>query len=335
LKKLNDSTIKMKPLMLHGHERSITQIKYNLEGDLLFSTAKDNQPNVWFSINGERLGTYRGHGGAVWCLDVNYDTSKVLTGSADNTCRIWDAETGVQMHQLDTSSAVRTCGFSYGGQLLFLSTDKAMMKNCEVQVFDLRDEIKLDKQTPIVKFPLSTPKITAAMWGDMDMTIIAGHEDGEICHYDMKTNKKTYSNKDHSKAISDLQLSQDGTMLISSSKDFTAKLFDAKMLEPLKTFKTERPVNSAAISPIREHVVLGGGQDAMDVTTTSTRIGKFDARFFHMVFEEEFGRVKGHFGPINSVAFHPDGKSFSTGGEDGYVRIQAFDPSYFDFELDY
>lgn len=46
----------------------------------------------------------------------------------------------------------------------------------------------------------------------------------------------------------------------------------------------------------------------MEVTTTSTRVGKFDARFFHMVIEEEFGRVKGHFGPINSLAFHPDGK---------------------------
>lgn len=57
--------------MLHGHERSITQIKYNLEGDLLFSSAKDAQPNVWYSINGERLGTYKGHNGAVWCLDVS------------------------------------------------------------------------------------------------------------------------------------------------------------------------------------------------------------------------------------------------------------------------
>ena len=55
--------------MLHGHERSITQIKYNRVGDLLFSSAKDNRPTVWFTINGERLGTYNGHGGAVWCLD--------------------------------------------------------------------------------------------------------------------------------------------------------------------------------------------------------------------------------------------------------------------------
>ncbi len=60
-----------KPLMLHGHERSITQIKYNREGDLLFSSAKDPQPNVWYSLNGERLGSFKGHSGAVWCIDVN------------------------------------------------------------------------------------------------------------------------------------------------------------------------------------------------------------------------------------------------------------------------
>lgn len=48
----------------------------------------------------------------------------------------------------------------------------------------------------------------------------------------------------------------------------------------------------------------------MEVTTTSARVGKFDARFYSLVFEEEFGRVKGHFGPINSLAFHPDGKRY-------------------------
>merc|ERR1712061_841532 len=100
-----------------------------------------------------------------------------------------------------------------------------------------------------------------------------------------------------------------------------------------KTYKADRPVNSAAISPIKPHVVLGAGQEAMDVTTTSTRIGKFDAKFYHLVFEEEFGRIKGHFGPINSVMFHPDGKGYASGGEDGYVRVHQFDDAYHEFQF--
>ena len=84
-----------KPLMLHGHERAITKIKYNREGDLLFSASKDKQPNVWYSLNGERLGTFNGHNGSVWCIDVNWDTTRLLSGSGDNTLRVWDCETGL------------------------------------------------------------------------------------------------------------------------------------------------------------------------------------------------------------------------------------------------
>jgi translation initiation factor 3 subunit I len=108
------------------------------------------------------------------------------------------------------------------------------------------------------------------------------------------------------------------------------------------------------MSPVRPHVILGGGQDAMSVTTTTAKGNKFEARFFHQVFETEIGRVKGHFGPINTLAFHPNGRrydlillryplmfmilfslhffSFSSGGEDGFIRIHHLDPDYFDFK---
>lgn len=46
----------------------------------------------------------------------------------------------------------------------------------------------------------------------------------------------------------------------------------------------------------------------MSVTTTSLRQGKFETRFWHKVLEEEVGRVKGHFGPINTcVLLHSFG----------------------------
>eukprot|EP00918_Siedleckia_nematoides_P027837 GHVU01059882.1.p1 GENE.GHVU01059882.1~~GHVU01059882.1.p1 ORF type:complete len:326 (+),score=43.59 GHVU01059882.1:99-1076(+) len=325
----------MKPIMLHGHERSITQIKYSREGDLLFSAAKDPQPNVWFSLNGERLGSFKGHTGAVWCIDVNWETDKVLTGAADNTVKLWDLSTGTELAEVPTKSAVRTCGFSYSGNLVSFTTDKAMGQPCNLEVYDIRDEYQIRNNEPMLCIPMPRSKVTSAVWGPLDEIIITGHENGEICQWEVKTGELIRCVQNHTKQINDLQLNKDMTMLITASKDCTSRLFDTYTLDHKKTYKTERPVNSASISPKKPHVVLGGGQEAMDVTTTSTKIGKFDARFYHLVFEEEFARVKGHFGPINSVSFHPDGKGYSSGGEDGYVRMHNFDQHYFDYEFEY
>ena len=52
-------------------------------------------------------------------------------------------------------------------------------------------------------------------------------------------------------------------------------------------------------------VLLGGGQEAMKVITTTTIAGKIEALFIHLVFEEEIRHVKGHFSPIK---FYPDDK---------------------------
>jgi len=324
----------MKPLMMHGHERSITQIKYNREGDLLFSSAKDQHPNVWYSLNGERLGTFDGHNGAVWCIDPKWDTTHLVSGAADNSVRLWDIQYGKEINVINTKSAVRTCNFSYSGNMACYSTDKQMGYPCEIIVVDSRN---FNAEEPIFKvaIPSGGPKVTSMIWSGLDELLLTGHENGDLVQWDMKTQKKLKLTSDHGKQIMDMQPNKDGTMFITASKDNTSMLFDADNMEMLKKYTTERPVNSASISPLFDHVVLGGGQEAMDVTTTSTRIGKFDARFFHLIFEEEFGRVKGHFGPINSVAFHPDGRGYASGGEDGYVRVHQFDEAYFDFKFDF
>ncbi|RWS16255.1 eukaryotic translation initiation factor 3 subunit I-like protein [Dinothrombium tinctorium] len=326
----------MRPIVLHGHERPITKIRYNKDGDLLFSASKDNIPNVWYSINGERLGTFDGHSGAIWSIDCNWDSTKVVTGGADNSLRLWDLQTGKEIANIVTNSPVRTVTFSYSGKLVFYTTDSVMKFPSELIVFDTTIGEHLTGNDHVARFPSGAQKPTAALWGELDRSLITGHVNGQITKWDLrKPHDKLNVVEEHKKQINDMQYNVDQTMFITASMDNTAKLFDANSLELLKVYKTERPVNSAAISPIRDHVVLGGGQEAMQVTTTSAREGKFEARFFHLVFEEEFARVKGHFGPINSVAFHPDGKSYSSGGEDGLVRIQTFDPPYYEFKFEY
>ena len=100
--------------------------------------------------------------------------------------------------------------------------------------------------------------------------------------------------------LNDLQWSPDRTYFITASKDKTAKLVSANDLQVLKTYPADTSLNSACITPRKEFVILGGGQAAMDVTTTAARQGKFEARFYHKIFEDEIGRVRGHFGPLVS-----------------------------------
>lgn len=125
-----------------------------------------------------------------------------------------------------------------------------------------------------------------------------------------------------------LSFNRDKTLFVTSSKDCFAKLVDPNNLEVIKEYRTPAPVNGACISPTLPHVLVGGGQDAQAVTTTGASSGKFETRFFHMIYAEEFGRVKGHFGPINALAVHPYGKSFASGSEDGFVRLHKFDATY-------
>ncbi|KAI7991709.1 Eukaryotic translation initiation factor 3 subunit I [Camellia lanceoleosa] len=105
----------------------------------------------------------------------------------------------------------------------------------------------------------------------------------------------------HKKTIMSLTKSADSSHLLTSSLDKSTKLWDIRSLTLIKTYVTERPVNAVAMSPLLDH-------DASAVTTTDHCAGKFEAKFFDKVLQEEIGGVKGHFGPINALAFNPDGK---------------------------
>jgi translation initiation factor 3 subunit I len=168
-------------------------------------------------------------------------------------------------------------------------------------------------ETGEVLFTMIMPKgskATIARFGYLNKYILVGHDDGTISQWEVDSGEMVKKVKQHTAQIQDLQFSKEMDMFITASKDFSAKLFDADSLEVLKVYATERNVNGAAISPLRAHIILGGGQEAMSVTTTRANAGKFEVRLFHQVFEEEIGRIKGHFGPINTVAFHPSGKGY-------------------------
>ncbi|KAJ3367088.1 hypothetical protein AMAG_01945 [Allomyces macrogynus ATCC 38327] len=324
----------MRPIVCQGHTRPLTRVRYNRDGDLMFSAGKDAKFNVWSSATGELIGSYDGHTGVVWDIDVDANTTRTMSGSADSSARLWDARSGKCLYTWTTASPVRSVAFTPEADLALIVTDKKMGQPCTAIIVEIKDNVADIPEAPLNIFlpePELTPA-TIARWGP-EHTIYMGHENGTVSCWDAMSGERIASKKIHSGVVTDLQFSEDGTYFITSSKDMSAKILDLK-LHVIKNFQTERPVNSACICPVKEHVILGGGQDASQVTTTTAKVGKFESRFYHKILQQEFGRVRGHFGPINTVAVHPDGTSFTSGGEEGLIRLHHFDPDYFRFKLD-
>ncbi|KAL9244243.1 hypothetical protein vseg_018040 [Gypsophila vaccaria] len=327
----------MRPILMKGHERPLTFLKYNRDGDLLFSCAKDHNPTVWFADNGERLGNYKGHNGAVWTCSISWDSSRLLTASADQTVKLWDVQKGEQLYTFNFDSPARSVDFSVGDRRAVITTDPFMNKTSAIHVKEIAENIEDQTDESLVVMRGPTGRINRAVWGPLNKFIISGGEDAILRLWDPVTGQEIMSTRDnenaHKGSISSLCLSPDGSHFLTGSLDKTAKLWDTRTLTHIKTYVTERPVNAVTMSPLLDHVVLGGGQDAVNVTMTDHRAGKFEAKFYDKILQEEIGGVKGHFGPLNALAFNPDGKSFASGGEDGYVRLHHFDPDYFHIKI--
>ncbi|KAJ6890813.1 hypothetical protein NC651_024350 [Populus alba x Populus x berolinensis] len=303
----------MRPILMKGHERPLTFLKYNREGDLLFSCAKDHNPTVWFADNGER------------------DSMLLITASADQSVKLWNVQTGAQLYTFGFNSPARSVDFSVGDKLAVITTDPFMGVTSAINVKSIADDPSQQSGESVLTITGPTGRINRAVWGSLNKTIISAGEDSVVRIWDSETGKllkESDPEVGHKKPITSLTKSADGSHFLTGSLDKSAKLWDTRTLTLIKTYATERPVNAVTMSPLLDHVVLGGGQDASSVTTTDHRAGKFEAKFYDKVLQEEIGGVKGHFGPINALAFNPDGKRYPP--EQNNKRIsQGTDENHF------
>ncbi|KAH0515075.1 Eukaryotic translation initiation factor 3 subunit I [Microtus ochrogaster] len=93
----------MKLILLQGHEWSLTQMKYNCKGDLLFTMAKDSIVNVsvnghesgelyqYSAKSGEMLVNAKEHSWQINDIQLSRDMTMFVTASKDNTAKRFDS----------------------------------------------------------------------------------------------------------------------------------------------------------------------------------------------------------------------------------------------------
>lgn len=109
--------------------------------------------------------------------------------------------------------------------------------------------------------------------------------------YDFNQSKFIIEEDLHKLEIFSFTVTYDHTMLITCSKDGYAKLLNPRTLEVVREFAFVKPCRSAVISPLFDspenqkfHVLLAGGQDARDVTTTKATEGGFEIKLMNIIY---------------------------------------------------
>jgi len=289
-------------------------------------------------------------------LDVNFTTTLLATAGGDGATKIWDVKEGKNIATLALRSGsdpppAKGCAWSHGdGKLLTVTTSgfgnypqiniyNTTSKDGTVSVDgieELNNQANLTHGDDMGLEPVMTIQsedkdvaITMARWGPTNDTIYYSSEDGYMVVVDANTGKSIVEAPIHGKSINRFNFDEEYNFLVTASVDGTSKLLDVRTLEVVKTYRNDRPVNDAVISPTMDHVLVGGGQDAQSVTNSSHGGNKFEAQAFHKIFENQLGSIPCHFGPINGIAINPSGSGFSTGGEDGLIKMHTFDKEHF------
>ncbi len=231
-------------------------------------------------------------------------------------------------------TTARYCEFSFGDKQLVTLGERGADRS-EVKLYHM-DKV-LAKTFTVPPF-LVMDGITQASWGNLNKSVYVSTQKGYMNIIMADNGSVENKRKVHKEPIISFCFSKDRIFLFTCSRDETYCMLDSDTLEILNTYNFHGNISRAiAISPLyrpdakptqRYHILVGGGQDEKEVTTTRKK-GGFEIKLVNYITSEELAEIKGHFGPVHSLAFAPDGKTFASGSEDGFVRLHFFQTEYY------
>ena len=281
-----------------------------------------------------------GHGGTVYAAAVTPDGERLVTGSYDQTARVWDLRTGeeiqvLQGHQGEVFAVAVTPD---GMRVITGSRDhSARVWDLETgQVIHILEGHGAEVFATVVlpgggRLVTGSGDHTVRVW-DLDtglevqtleagesiveavavvpdgQRLVTGSRDGVARVWDLESGELIHILEGHSGRVEATAVSPAGTHLVTGSGDHTARVWDlgtGQLVHVLHGHESD--VLAAAVTPDGERVVTGSADQTARMWDLET------GALLHVLV--------GHEAPIYSAAVSPDGKSLVTGAMDNTALL--------------
>jgi WD40 repeat protein len=286
------------------------------------------------------LAVLQGHTGDVQAVAFSPDGTRVVTGSADKTARLWDTKEGKLIAALlGHTGDVQAVAFSPDGTRVVTGS-----RDNTARLWDAKDG------KPIVSLQGHTESVVAVTFSPDGLRVLTGSWDKTARLWDAKDGKLMATLLGHTQRVTAAAFSPDGTRVITGSEDADARLWDVKESRSIATLQGHQgSVEAVAFSPDGTRIVTGSWYliarlwDAKDCKPIATLEGH-SLSVWTVVFSPDGTKVatgsedrtarlwdardgkllailEGHMGSVSSVAFSPDGKQVVTGSNDNTARL--------------
>ncbi len=230
------------------------------------------------------------------------DGRSVLTGSHDNTARLWSLETGQNLRVFQGHyDSVTSVAFSPDGRsVLTGSVDKT------ARLWGLETGQRLRT--------LHLRRVSSVAFSPDGRSGLTGSYNGIARLWKLETGQSLRTFERHGGTVSSVAFSPDGRSVLTGSNDKTARLWSLETGQSLHTFEGhDNWVRCVAFSPDGRSVLTGSYDDT--------------ARLWSLETGQSLRTFEGHGGSVSSVAFSPDNRNVLTGSYDDTARLWSLETS--------
>jgi WD40 repeat protein len=271
----------------------IESIDFSPDGRFLAFTCVDGSIKLW-NVPSRTLACQFGGSAVPTCVRFSPSGRLLAAAFYDHSVRIWDMARGILEKEFVEAANVRVLRFSPDETLLAAACDDYVC-----MLYRVADWVSCDVLMG------HTDWIRAICFSPDGRRIATGSDDKTVMLWNVGQDSRGESFLLHYDCVMSAVFTRDGGRVVSGDLDGSIYLWDVCMLEPVWLSRDDSAVHCLALDPSDEFLASGGAGG--------------DAHLRHMR-TGELVRVLENPGPIDDIAFSPDGVWLAI-AESGRLRL--------------